>query len=117
MDLKRLPIRRIGDEVIVVDGDTPFLVLNPEDIPEGVQDGIFTINRQRWAVRYESRHRDSTKGIDIEVMMNPEAHGLTQCPHCNGYGSSLKETADRCTFCGGTGLVLIEKAKTYKGET
>jgi len=27
------------------------------------------------------------------------------CDHCNGYGSSLKEDADRCTKCEGTGLV------------
>jgi len=28
-----------------------------------------------------------------------------ECSHCNGYGSSLKESADRCTKCGGSGLV------------
>ena len=28
-----------------------------------------------------------------------------QCPNCNGYGSSLKESSDRCTQCGGSGLV------------
>ena len=27
------------------------------------------------------------------------------CPQCNGYGSSLKEASDRCSRCGGTGLV------------
>jgi hypothetical protein len=27
------------------------------------------------------------------------------CPDCNGYGSSLKESADRCSQCGGTGLL------------
>jgi DnaJ-class molecular chaperone len=37
----------------------------------------------------------------------PEAHGLEQCRHCNGYGSSLKEASDRCTRCGGTGLVPL----------
>jgi hypothetical protein len=29
----------------------------------------------------------------------------TECTHCNGFGSSLKEAAARCTNCGGTGLV------------
>ena len=29
----------------------------------------------------------------------------TECTHCNGFGSSLKEAAARCTKCGGTGLV------------
>jgi DnaJ-class molecular chaperone len=31
--------------------------------------------------------------------------GMRWCPHCNGYGSSLKEDAERCTHCGGSGLV------------
>ena len=29
----------------------------------------------------------------------------TECTHCNGFGSSLKEAAARCTKCGGSGLV------------
>jgi DnaJ-class molecular chaperone len=43
----------------------------------------------------------------FEQISNPEAHGLMECPHCNGYGSSLKdpEGVDRCTKCGGSGLV------------
>jgi DnaJ-class molecular chaperone len=28
-----------------------------------------------------------------------------QCPHCNGYGSSLNEDSDRCTRCGVSGLI------------
>lgn len=39
-------------------------------------------------------------------------HGFTDdrtrepdwCPHCNGYGSSLREASARCTQCGGSGL-------------
>jgi hypothetical protein len=27
------------------------------------------------------------------------------CPDCNGYGSSLKESGDTCSQCGGTGLL------------
>jgi DnaJ-class molecular chaperone len=34
---------------------------------------------------------------------------LIECPHCNGYGSSLKEEADRCTRCGGSGVIPKEK--------
>jgi DnaJ-class molecular chaperone len=34
------------------------------------------------------------------------------CPHCNGYGSSLKESADRCSQCGGSGVVV----KRNKGD-
>jgi hypothetical protein len=31
------------------------------------------------------------------------AKGRT-CPHCNGYGSSLKEESDKCTVCHGSGV-------------
>ena len=45
--------------------------------------------------------------ISPEQMFNPEKHGLVECPHCNGYGSSLKdpEGVDKCTRCGGSGLI------------
>ena len=33
--------------------------------------------------------------------------GTRWCPHCNGYGSSLKETGERCSRCGGTGLLAV----------
>ena len=39
------------------------------------------------------------------IMRDPEAYGFKVCKHCNGYGSSLKEETDRCTHCGGLGLV------------
>jgi len=42
---------------------------------------------------------------EIEIMFNPDKYGYKECPHCNGYGSSLKESAPRCTKCGGLGLV------------
>jgi hypothetical protein len=29
------------------------------------------------------------------------------CPQCNAYGSSLTEETERCTRCGGSGLVLV----------
>lgn len=31
--------------------------------------------------------------------------GMRWCPHCNGYGSSLKEGAERCSRRDGSGLV------------
>ena len=33
--------------------------------------------------------------------------GYEICTHCNGYGSSLKEKADKCTKCGGSGLTRV----------
>lgn len=42
--------------------------------------------------------------ITLEMILNPEKFGLVQCAWCNGYGSSLKESAATCTVCGGSGL-------------
>ena len=41
--------------------------------------------------------------------------GTVYCPHCNGYGSSLKdkEGVDRCSFCWGSGRVTKELADKY----
>jgi DnaJ-class molecular chaperone len=48
---------------------------------------------------------------NIEIMLNPEKFGYMKCPHCNGYGSSLKdpEGVNRCTKCSGSGLVKMGK--------
>ena len=35
------------------------------------------------------------------------------CPHCAGYGSSLKEPGDRCSVCGGSG-VIETRNETYE---
>ncbi len=52
----------------------------------------------------------------FEQMSNPAAHGLEECPHCNGYGRSLKDPqgVDRCTKCDGSGLLPKEMAKSYR---
>jgi hypothetical protein len=41
--------------------------------------------------------------------------GMRWCPHGNGYGPSLKEDAERCTHCAGTGLV-VEQADALSAE-
>ena len=47
-----------------------------------------------------------SKILPMEIMMNPEEHGYKECDHCNGYGSSFKDEGDeRCSKCGGAGLV------------
>jgi len=43
--------------------------------------------------------------LDIKIMLDPQKYGYSQCPHCNGYGSSLKESSNTCSKCGGSGLV------------
>jgi len=43
--------------------------------------------------------------LDTKIMMNPDKYGYVVCSNCNGYGSSLKEESDKCTSCGGSGLV------------
>lgn len=42
-----------------------------------------------------------------EIMLDLGKYGYKQCPHYNGYGSSLKdpEGVDTCTICHGWGLV------------
>jgi hypothetical protein len=50
-----------------------------------------------------------------EIMLDPQRHGYMECPHYNGYESSLKdlEGVDTCTMCNGWGLIREEKNKTY----
>lgn len=52
--------------------------------------------------------------MEMKLFLNPEKHGLKMCPHCNGYGSSLKESADTCTRCGGSGLVPIKERRKHE---
>jgi DnaJ-class molecular chaperone len=49
--------------------------------------------------------------MDFKIMMDPEKHGYEVCSHCNGYGSSLQDPdgVDRCSKCGGDGLVKKEE--------
>jgi DnaJ-class molecular chaperone len=42
--------------------------------------------------------------------------GMKWCPHCNGYGSSLKEASGRCTHCGGSGLVWTDRERPIAGR-
>ena len=53
--------------------------------------------------------RNEIEMFDVRVMLDPEKYGYKICSNCNGYGSSLKEDSDRCTKCGGWGLVKKEK--------
>jgi DnaJ-class molecular chaperone len=48
-----------------------------------------------------------------DQVINPEKYGLVICLHCNGYGSSLKESSDRCTKCEGSGVMTAAEAKAY----
>jgi hypothetical protein len=42
--------------------------------------------------------------------------GMKWCPRCNGYGSSLKEESGRCTHCGGSGLVWVDRDRPVAGR-
>ena len=51
----------------------------------------------------------------LDMMLNPDKYGMKECGWCNGYGSSLKEKDDKCSKCGGSGLVkkdVNEEKKT-----
>lgn len=49
---------------------------------------------------YDEKLRAFTEG--------PASVGCEECPHCNGYGASLKETDTICSQCGGSGLVRLK---------
>ena len=59
----------------------------------------------------EASQGGSTMETMAEIMLDPGKYGYKQCPHCNGYGSSLKDPdgVDTCTVCHGSGLVKEEK--------
>jgi hypothetical protein len=42
--------------------------------------------------------------------------GMKWCPHCSGYGSSLKEASGRSTHCGGTGLFWADRERPVAGR-
>ncbi len=50
--------------------------------------------------------------ITMDMLLDPNKYGLRECPHCNGYGSSLKdpEGVNVCTKCEGYGLIPKEAA-------
>lgn len=45
----------------------------------------------------------------VDIFMDPEQFGDEVCLNCNGYGSSLMEASDRCSKCGGSGVVKKEE--------
>lgn len=55
MELQRLPIVRMDDEVLARDGKQTFEIINPKDVPEDVHDGIFQLDRKNGTAKFESR--------------------------------------------------------------
>jgi len=90
----------------------------PQDI---TAHGVVPCHRERghegeckgfWRLVLEARGRgEISRGELLEVIDALTIKPVPQtpkpepeyCPHCNGYGSSLKEDSDRCSVCGGTG--------------
>jgi hypothetical protein len=62
MNLQRLRVLRHGQQVFAVDGNLQqtFPVVNPGHIPDGVEDGIFSIDYQNKTAQFESRKREPT---------------------------------------------------------
>ena len=50
-------------------------------------------------------------------IFNGEDGEYEECEHCHGYGSSLNDPSgvDRCTKCGGSGVVK-KNMKTKRGD-
>lgn len=63
---------------------------------------------------------DDEKTESFNIMGVPESEfksgRIVSCPHCDGYGSSFKdpENVNKCTFCGGRGLVPDYMAERYE---
>ena len=49
--------------------------------------------------------KETELALELDKWLNMDKYGLMECPNCNGYGSSLKEHCDKCTKCGGSGVV------------
>jgi len=51
-----------------------------------------------------------------EIILDPQKYGYTQCPHCNGYGSSVKEPerADTCTMRDCWSLIRKNEESNYE---
>jgi hypothetical protein len=55
----------------------------------------------------------------MELMDDPYSQvpeGTEWCPECNGYGSSLAEEMERCTRCGGSGLLMVADAREQEPD-
>lgn len=72
--------------------------------------------RELWLIETKKVESEMEDPMDVKIMLNPEKYGYKECDHCNGCGSSLQEDADRCTECGGTGLVESKKKVTEESE-
>lgn len=86
-------------EYIVIDGEKHSIAeyhLNGELIWEC--DEEYLLNERKKIL-------SSKEPSMTDIMFNPEKFGYAECSHCNGYGSSLKETEEKCTNCNGTGVV------------
>jgi DnaJ-class molecular chaperone len=52
----------------------------------------------------------------FDIMLDPQKYGYIECPHCNGYGSSLKDPdgVDTCTKCNGWGVIKERKSAEWQ---
>jgi hypothetical protein len=74
----------------------------------------FRVNAQLWPGCPRDR-----SGHEAVARRRP-ARGLPPrtvwCPEGNGYGSSLSEETERCTRCGGSGLVMVADASEQQAN-
>jgi len=97
MDLKRLKIYRHGKNAFAVDDEckgesNTFVIVNTADIPEGMKDGIFTVDRRNNTARFESRK--AAPGILFVARKEPK-----ELPR-----------AHKQTLPDGTGVLLLDGA-------
>ena len=61
--------------------------------------------------------RDAGHTVEGNARGGYSAEEQRECSHCNGFGSSLKEDADRCTQCHGTGLKNVTLFRAMPGRS
>jgi hypothetical protein len=54
--------------------------------------------------------------MNTATLLNPAQAGMIECDNCHGYGSSLTESALKCSKCEGTGLVRAPEPESASGS-
>jgi hypothetical protein len=56
------------------------------------------------------------RGVDVDIMSDPQRYGYEVCPYCIGQGESLHDPAGgcKCWLCGGLGLVKKDNVKEFR---
>jgi len=84
MNLLRLKIQRSGfGSIAVGEGQQTFPITNPGDIPDGMEDGIFSIDPVNRVAKFESRQADLSY-VTVRGLKNRNDSAAPQKASING---------------------------------